>query len=118
MIAREKGETLDYKLFFNLKNLSCVGGGVQFVSSLSSIFQTRPLTLCGDNERFSPPVVMFLDSDDNSPASPVLLVGVDQQTPRSQFLAHYSFTSSSDKETGLRMAGGTRLPASGEVIIE
>jgi hypothetical protein len=70
--------------------------------------------LCGDNERFSPPVVMFLDSDGGVRGSPVLLVGVDQQTPRSQFLAHFSFTSTSDKETGLRMVGGTRKPTSGE----
>ena len=72
------------------------------------MFQTGPLTLCGDNERYSPPVVMFLAG------TPVLLVGVDEETSRSQFLAHYSFTSISEGETRLHMRGGTRLPDTGE----
>ena len=63
-----------------------MGGGLQFVSSPASIFQTGPLTLCGENERYSPPVVMLLEGD------PVLLVGVDEETSRSQFLAHFSFS--------------------------
>ena len=97
----------------SIKNviISCVGGGIQFVSSPSSIFQTGPLTLCGDNERYSPPVVMFLD--EGTQGSPVLLVGVDQATTRSQFLAHFSFTAGTDQKTGLRMSGGTRLTGSG-----
>ena len=56
---------------------------------------------------------MFLDSVADAPGSPVLLIGVDQKTPRSQFLAHFSFTTSSAKETGLRMTGGTIIPGSG-----
>jgi hypothetical protein len=93
--------------------LSCVGGGIQFSFSPSSIFQTGPLTLCGDNERYSPPVVMFLDYDENTHGSPVLLVGVDEITPRSQFLAHFSFTRFSDTMTGLRIRGGNRVPNTG-----
>ena len=95
--------------------LRCVGGGIQFSLSPSSIFQTGPLTLCGDNERYSPPVVMFLDYGENTHGSPVLLVGVDEITPRSQFLAHFSFTSFSDAKTGLRNRGGNtnRVPNTG-----
>ena len=89
----------------------CVGGGIQFISSPASVFQTGPLSLCGDNQRYSPPVVMFLDQ-----GSPVLLVGVDQKTPRSQFLAHFSFTPASAGETGLRMDGGTRMKTSGKEL--
>ena len=37
--------------------------------------------------RFSPPIVMF------RPGPALLLVSSDAPTPRSQFLAHYSFTS-------------------------
>ena len=37
--------------------------------------------------RFSPPIVMF------RPGPALLLVASDSPTPRSQFLAHYSFTS-------------------------
>ena len=91
----------------------CEGGGVQFVLSSTAVFSTRHLTLCGDNERYSPPVVMFLDLTNHSHVSPVLLLGVDHSTSRTQFLAHFSFTSSSDKQTGLRMAGGTRVPNTG-----
>ena len=95
------------------KFLRCVGGGIQFSFSPSSVFQTGPLTLCGDNERYSPPVVMFLDYGENTHGSPVLLVGVDEITPRSQFLAHFSFTSFSDTVTGQRIRGGNRVQNTG-----
>ena len=94
--------------------IRCVGGGIQFSFSPSSVFQTGPLTLCGENERYSPPVVMFLDYGENTHGSPVLLVGVDEITPRSQFVAHFSFTSFSDTMTGLRIRGGNRVPNTGK----
>jgi hypothetical protein len=106
-----RGERISRNYLLKIVIIRCVGGGIQFVSSPSSVFQTGSLTLCGDNERYYPPVVMFLDED--TQGSPVLLVGVDQSTTRSQFLAHFSFTSTSDPKTGRRMSGGTRLPDSG-----
>ena len=106
-----RGERMTRKPLLKIVIIRCVGGGIQFVSSPSSVFQTRPLTLCGDNERYSPPVVIFSEGDIHG--SPVLLVGVDQATPRSQFLAHFSFTAVSDQKTGRRMSGGTRLIDSG-----
>ena len=81
----------------------CVGGGVQFLSSKATVFQPGQVTLCGENERYSPPVVMFLDTD------PVLLVKVEEETSRSQFLAHYSFT----EEPAQHTVGGTRLGGEG-----
>jgi hypothetical protein len=57
----------------------CVGGGLQFVSlgrQSEMALQAGQLTLCGLNERFSPPVVMFLDSHPAGDQAPVLMVQV------------------------------------------
>jgi hypothetical protein len=57
----------------------CVGGGLQFVRlgrQSEMALQAGQLTLCGLNERFSPPVVMFLDSHPAGDKTPVLMVQV------------------------------------------
>ena len=69
--------------------------------------------MCGENERYSPPVVMFLDHAEDTYSSPLLLVGVDHPTQRSQFLAHFSFTSIHNKDTGLKLRGAKKLTGSG-----
>lgn len=78
----------------------CEGGGLQFVSGDQPVFQTRELEVCGDNVRFSPPIVMF------RPGPAFLLVASDGPTARSQFLAHYSFTSIQGGDTGVVELGG------------
>ncbi len=60
----------------------CVGGGLQFVSlgrQSEMALQAGQLILCGLNERFSPPVVMFLDSHPAGDQAPVLMVQVGQE---------------------------------------
>ncbi len=60
----------------------CVGGGLQFVNlgrQSEMALQAGQLTLCGLNERFSPPVVMFLDSHPAGDQAPVLMVQVGQE---------------------------------------
>ncbi len=59
-----------------------MGGGLQFVSlgrQSEMALQAGQLTLCGLNERFSPPVVMFLDSHPAGDQAPVLMVQVGQE---------------------------------------
>ncbi len=60
----------------------CVGGGLQLVNlgrQSEMALQAGQLTLCGLNERFSPPVVMFLDSHPAGDQAPVLMVQVGQE---------------------------------------
>lgn len=40
---------------------SCVGGFVQLVSGLDSIPRARDAQICGANERYAPPIVVFED---------------------------------------------------------
>ena len=56
---------------------------------------------------------MFLDSDESPNDSPVLLIGVDKPTQRSQFLAHFSFTPEDAKDTGVRLKGARKLTNAG-----
>jgi hypothetical protein len=56
--------------------------------SPTPVFDPTEVSICGPNERFSPPIVLFGDSGMNS----VLLFKIDESTSASQFLAHYSFT--------------------------
>ena len=37
----------------------CEGGGIQFVTGREPAFQPGELVVCGQNERFAPPIVMF-----------------------------------------------------------
>ena len=79
-------------------------------------FHPSELALCGENERYSPPLVLFRDLDQgrkanlNSPHMATLLFSISESTPRSQFLAHYSFTPSGGREeTSNHLIGGTPL---------
>ena len=69
------------------------------------------LAICGPNERYSPPIVIFKDG-----VSATLLFRVDETTSRSQFLAHYAFPSVNHPDTGIGNKGGTQIggdPTSG-----
>ena len=68
------------------------------------------LAICGPNERYAPPIVMFKDSESaNSASAAMLLFRVDETTSRSQFLAHFAFPSVDNEETGLALKGATKL---------
>ncbi|KAK4871844.1 hypothetical protein RN001_015968 [Aquatica leii] len=84
---------------------SCVGGFLQLMSGVEPIFSSTDNNICGVNERFSPPVVLF--SDDGVAS---LLFQIFDKTRRSQFLAYFSFTSINNTEgLGFQPRGGMKL---------
>ena len=85
----------------------CSGGGLQFRSSPSS---WKYPELCGENGRFSPPVVMF--GKTGQPGE--VAIAVEDITPRTQFLLHYSFTEATSSLAGQKMRGATKLEGKGE----
>eukprot|EP00095_Tigriopus_kingsejongensis_P003735 maker-scaffold357_size197762-snap-gene-0.47 protein:Tk03735 transcript:maker-scaffold357_size197762-snap-gene-0.47-mRNA-1 annotation:"PREDICTED: uncharacterized protein LOC658825" len=104
----------------------CTGGFMQLISGLRGRddlsapgsdleFHSSELSICGQNERYFPPLVLFQDVEDVSgrPTEATLLFRVDEPTSRSQFLAHYSFTPvNSPEETAVQLRGGTPLTRS------
>ncbi|XP_046387530.1 uncharacterized protein LOC124157093 [Ischnura elegans] len=64
----------------------------------------RGLQLCGENERFAPPAVVFADR-----TSATLLFQVGERTLRSQFLAYFSFTPADHFSLGIANRGGKRV---------
>ena len=99
----------------------CVGGFLQLIrGSPEMTYQSDRLAVCGQNERYSPPIVLFEDppaaseAGGLSSASATLLFKIDETTSRSQFLAHYSFTPVDEPRTGIQTRGGTRVPDTGK----
>ena len=86
----------------------CVGGGLVFQPSLLSESSKYP-SLCGENGRYSPPVVMF---GDEGVEGEVRIVE-EETTPRTQWLLHFSFTSSSHHSLGVKMTGGHKVAGTG-----
>ncbi|BES90735.1 Hypothetical protein NTJ_03543 [Nesidiocoris tenuis] len=87
---------------------SCEGGFVQLVDGMNPREVPEGTKICGINERFTPPALLF---GDNGPAT--LLFRVTEPTARSQFMAYYSFTSITQSlGPGFRPAGGKLLDGS------
>ncbi|XP_047118443.1 uncharacterized protein LOC124798953 [Schistocerca piceifrons] len=84
---------------------SCDGGFLQLVDGPRPVPRATHSQVCGGNERFTPPVVLFADK---GPAS--LIFQISDQTLRSQFLAYFSFTpSNSAQAAGFQARGGRRI---------
>lgn len=72
------------------------------------------LAICGPNERYSPPIVVFKDPiSQGSAASATLLFRIDETTSRSQFLAHFAFPSVQHPETGVAIKGASKMEDEG-----
>ncbi|KAL1449029.1 hypothetical protein WDU94_000269 [Cyamophila willieti] len=86
----------------------CLGGQV----ILSDVFNSST-TICGTNERFTPPVVLFVDR-----GSSRLTFQIQDSTTRSQFLAYFSFTplNSSHPGVGFQPRGGQRVNNTGSSL--
>ncbi|XP_054277871.1 uncharacterized protein LOC128996517 [Macrosteles quadrilineatus] len=86
----------------------CVGGFVQLVSGLDSIPRARDAQICGTNERYAPPIVVFEDR-----GAATLIFHIVERTERSQFLAYFSFTPRNGTQTqpalGFQPKGGRRI---------
>ena len=70
------------------------------------------MSICGANERYSPPIVQYRDFLPEEVNVATLLFKVDETTSRSQFLAHYSFTPATGpqaSDTGVQTKGGVQV---------
>ncbi|XP_059096393.1 uncharacterized protein LOC131890919 [Tigriopus californicus] len=108
------------------QSMSCVGGFMQLISGLRGQeglpsgnhlkYHPSELSICGQNERYFPPLVLFQDVKDASSGEAneaTLIFRVDEVTSRSQFLAHYSFTPiDSLEDTAVQLRGATPLTRS------
>ncbi|KAK7789091.1 hypothetical protein R5R35_012776 [Gryllus longicercus] len=84
---------------------SCEGGFLQLVDGQEPSPRAGDVQICGGNERYAPPVVLFAD---RGPASLIFQIG--ESTLRSQFLAYYSFTpSGGGGAVGFQARGGRRI---------
>ncbi|XP_050539995.1 uncharacterized protein LOC126904792 isoform X2 [Daktulosphaira vitifoliae] len=81
---------------------SCVSGYLELIDSFGQGTGPR---ICGQNERLTPPVVMFSDRE-----SALLNFRIEESTSRSQFLAYFSFTSLTNSYgLSFRPKGGRRI---------
>jgi hypothetical protein len=84
---------------------------LQLVSDSPNLgYDPSEVSICGANERYSPPIVLFGDSGVNS----VLLFKIEESTSLSQFLAHYSFTTVDKEDTGFQIKGGIKVMPSND----
>ncbi|XP_039276510.1 uncharacterized protein LOC111054673 isoform X1 [Nilaparvata lugens] len=82
----------------------CESGFVQLVEGGDPVVDPAGTQICGGNERFSPPVVLFGDK-----GTATLIFQITEYTVRSQFLAYFSFTSVNSTGVGFQPMGGRRL---------
>ncbi|XP_073994280.1 uncharacterized protein isoform X2 [Rhodnius prolixus] len=83
----------------------CEGGHVELVDGLLPYSNEDGTQVCGTNERFAPPVLLF---GDNGPAT--LIFNVGQETVRSQMMAFFSFTQvTTNHSPGFRPFGGSHF---------
>jgi len=129
-LEAEAGERVEVQIYrikrlgeLNTETNRCVGGHLQLRSArleagsedseeLEDMESYDPdeLAICGPNERYAPPIVMFKDSASaNSASAALLLFRVEETTSRSQFLAHFAFPSVDNEETGVALKGATKL---------
>nr|CAD7260980.1 unnamed protein product [Timema shepardi] len=91
---------------------SCEAGFLQLVDGPDPTPRPGHTQVCGSNERYTPPVVLFADR-----GSATLIFQIAETTVRSQFLAYFSFTpTSSAQGTGFQAKGGRRVQHTGESL--
>ena len=100
-----------YEKLRTLVHFRCSGGGLDYLlySSAGGSKSSYP-TLCGENGRYSPPVVMFGDEDQQTEVR----ISVEDKTPRTQWLLHFSFTPSSHPSLGAKMDGAIKMKRKGK----
>ncbi|XP_063221502.1 uncharacterized protein LOC134530532 isoform X2 [Bacillus rossius redtenbacheri] len=89
-----------------LQGDSCRSGSLRLEGGAeTSQAVAPPVELCGANERFDPPVVLFADEEEAT-----LVFRVEETTARSQFLAYFSFTPRDGGQgTRFHPRGGRRV---------
>ncbi|XP_065340585.1 uncharacterized protein LOC135939904 [Cloeon dipterum] len=109
LLQPEKGQRVEVQIYrlkavgrFN--GTSCHGGFVQLVDGTDMTAKPSDIQLCGQNERYTPPAVVFADQ-----GTATLLFSVSESTERSQFLAYFSFTPIDHPDLGLQPKGGQRV---------
>ena len=96
-----------------------MGGYLQLSTLEQDAYDPEDLAICGPNERYSPPIVLFKDAfSSQEAASATLLFRVDETTSRSQFLAHFAFPKVDHPETGVALKGAaSKLEDEGTIYV-